>query len=73
MWRDRKFCSIELIEQKDAVTNFQKYLSKLSVTNESAKVGAEKTVQTYAERANIQTKDQMPSLSGDSESRRIAD
>ena len=73
LWRDRKFCSIELIKQKEAMDSFQKYLSKLSVTNENAKVEAEKLVQTDAERANIQVKDRTPIAAEDSEPRRIAD
>lgn len=73
LWRDRKFCSIELVKQKDAVASFQKYLSKLSVSNESAKVEAEKQVQTYAERANIQMKDHTPASAEDLEPRRIID
>ena len=70
-WRDRRFCSIELIKQKDAVASFQKYLSKLNVTNGSAKMEAEKKVQTYAEQANIQIRDRTPASAEDLETRRI--
>lgn len=73
LWRDRKFCSIELIKQEDAVSSFQKYLSKPSVTNENAKAEAEKMVQTYAERANIQMKDHTPASAEDLEPRGITD
>ena len=73
LWRDRKFCSIELNKQKDAIVDFQKYLSKPKVINESAKAEAEKIVQTYAERANIQIKASILDPTEESELRRIKD
>ena len=71
-WRNRKFCSIELGERKDTIVDFQKYLSKPNVINESAKAEAKKTVQTDAERANIQVKDRTSS-SEDLEPHRMLD
>ena len=71
-WGNRKFCSIELSEQKDAIVDFQKYLSKPNVINESAKAEAKKMVQTDAERANIQVKDRTSSAE-DLEPRRMPD
>lgn len=73
LWRDRKFCSIELNKQAEAVVDFQRYLSRHNVTNESAKVEAEKMVQTYSERADIQIKDHTPTSVEDSGPRRITD
>ncbi len=73
LWRDRKFCSIELNKQKEAIADFQKYLFKPNVIDESARTEAEKMVQTYAERANIQMKDRAPASDEDLEPRRIPD
>ena len=49
-WRNRRFCSIELDDQQNAVANFEKYLSKSKVIDGSAKAAAENIV---AERTGI--------------------
>ena len=51
LWRNRRFCSIELDNLQEAVANFEKYLSKPKVIDGSAKVDAEMVV---AERIGIQ-------------------
>lgn len=75
LWPDRKFCTIELDKQvnkqKDTVADFQKYLSKFNVINGKAKAEAEKIVQTYAERADIQRGDRRLLTTGDRETRRM--
>ena len=57
-WRNRRFCSIELDNQQEAIANFQKYLSKSKVIDGSAKEAAEKIV---AERTGIQWDPKPPS------------
>ena len=57
-WRNRRFCSIELDNQQEAVANFQKYLSKSKIIDGSAKAEAEKIV---AERTGIQWDPKPPS------------
>lgn len=57
-WRNRRFCSIELDNQQEAIANFQKYLSKSKIIDGSAKAEAEKVV---AERTGIQWDPKPPS------------
>ena len=57
-WRNRRFCAIELDNQKEAIANFQKYLSKSKVIDGSAKAEAEKIV---TERTGIQWDPKPPS------------
>ena len=61
LWRDRKFCTIELNNQKETVANFQKYLSKVKVIDGSVKAEAEKIV---SEHLDIQWDPEPPSSEG---------
>ena len=61
-WDDRKFCTIKLNNQKDAVTHFQRFLSKRNVTNGKAKAAAEERVQPSSERADLSKPTYPPSL-----------
>lgn len=57
-WRNRRFCAFELDNQREAIANFEKYLSKSNVIDGSAKAEAEKII---AERTGIQWDPKPPS------------
>ncbi len=61
LWRDRKFCTIELNNQQETVGNFQNYLSKVKVIDGSVKTEAEKIV---SEHLDIQWDPEPPSPEG---------
>ena len=56
-WKERKFCSIDLEKQREAVSNFEKYLSKTNVIAGRAKAEAESVVQPHIEPIGIQNWD----------------
>ena len=60
-WKNRKFCSIEVNNQQEAIANFQKYLSKSRVIDGSAKTEAEKIV---PERTSTQWNPKPPTSEG---------
>ena len=56
-WKERKFCSIDLEKQREAVSDFEKYLSKSNVIEGRAKAAAESVVQPRVEPIGIQNWD----------------
>ena len=56
-WKERKFCSIDLEKQREAVIDLEKYLSKSNVIEGRAKAEAESVVQPHVEPIGIQNWD----------------
>lgn len=69
-WQRRKFCTIELGNEVEIVTGFQKYLSKSRVLDGSAKVDAEKIIVAHVDSQILDIK---VSPIEDQETRRISD